>query len=353
MMVVLVSTARSRPRDLPDASRLPRRPRALPSAATGSPARGARSSPRQPYDRPRGRLPRRRTFAVTRRGGRARRRARRPARSRGLGYTADVDEAVAARRRGRADGGVPAARRRGSRTSSSVARARRGDAAEDDLLLPKLTERPPLPPAMTRLARALPRVRSRTCDGALEALPTRAEREPVVGAGRGRRRHDRDRRSGRGRGRRAARGAGATTSCSSRRSSASVNRARRRRPRRRRPDRRLAEREARHPVLLALARRRRRADDGRRRLRLRLRLRHGRGVDGEPRRRRVARRAAARRGEAEGPDRDPLVRGDAHSSIAEQAPARRRARAPAAGDGLARALALPPRGRARRRASAR
>ena len=58
--------------------------------------------------------------------------------------------------------------------------------------------------------------------------------------------------------------------------------------RRRRPDRRLAEREARHPVLLDLDRGRRRRHDGRRRLRLRLRLRHRRGVDGDARRRRTA-----------------------------------------------------------------
>ena len=55
-------------------------------------------------------------------------------------------------------------------------------------------------------------------------------------------------------------------------------RQRRRPARRRRPDRRLGEREARHPVLLPLARRRGGRHDGRRLLRLRLRLRRTRGV---------------------------------------------------------------------------
>ena len=73
------------------------------------------------------------------------------------------------------------------------------------------------------------------------------------------------------------------SSRSSRRRSASALR-RRRDARRRRPDRRLAEREARHPASsrsrIAVADG---PDDGRRRLRLRLRLRHGRGVDGDAR----------------------------------------------------------------------
>ena len=68
-----------------------------------------------------------------------------------------------------------------------------------------------------------------------------------------------------------------------------------------RPDRRLAQREARHRLLLAVRRRRRRADDGRRRLRLRPRLRHGRGVDGDARRGRVPERRAARRRRGRGP----------------------------------------------------
>ena len=56
---------------------------------------------------------------------------------------------------------------------------------------------------------------------------------------------------------------------------------------RRRPDRRLRQREARHPVLLLLSGGRGRADDGRRLLRLRLRLRHRGGVDGGAREGRV------------------------------------------------------------------
>ena len=53
--------------------------------------------------------------------------------------------------------------------------------------------------------------------------------------------------------------------------------------RRLRPDRRLAQREARHPFLFALAGGRGRRRNGRRRVRLRLRLRHRRGVDGRAR----------------------------------------------------------------------
>ena len=60
-------------------------------------------------------------------------------------------------------------------------------------------------------------------------------------------------------------------------------------------------------------------DDGRRRLRVRLRLRRGRGVDGGARRRRLPGRPAAHRA-AEGPARVPLVRGDAHRSSSPSTP---------------------------------
>ena len=117
-----------------------------------------------------------------------------------------------------------------------------------------------------------------------------------------------------------------------------------------RPDRRLDQREARAAVLLALGRGRRGRDDGRRRLRLRLRLRQRRGVDGGARRRRPPERRAARRRPAEGPDRAARARGDAHRPRR----ARTRRRSSASSHrlrifGLARALALPPRRRPRRR----
>ena len=69
---------------------------------------------------------------------------------------------------------------------------------------------------------------------------------------------------------------------------------RRCRPRGHRPDRRLAERQAQAAALRAVDRRRRRTDDGRRRVRLRPRLRRRRGVVGEARRGRLARRRTAR-----------------------------------------------------------
>ena len=90
----------------------------------------------------------------------------------------------------------------------------------------------------------------------------------------------------------------------------------------RRPDRRLGERQARDPVLLALPRGRRGPVDGRRLLRLRLRLRRGRGVDGDAGRRREAGRRAAR--PRAGP-KDPIeilsFEATTTAFVAEQAPA--------------------------------
>ena len=103
---------------------------------------------------------------------------------------------------------------------------------------------------------ALCRAAVEDVQGVLAELPTRAEREPVVGAGKGgddttaidaaAERVDP----------RALRRARRRSRSSPRRSGVDRRAARRRR---RRPDRRLAEREARHPVLLALDRRRRQA----------------------------------------------------------------------------------------------
>ena len=154
-----------------------------------------------------------------------------------------------------------------------------------DLLLPEADERPALLARSTsdRLARRLPRGRGRRAGG-LASLPTRDEREPVVGNGRGGRRDD-----GRRRGGGAAvvarleelHAGGHRASRSSRRSSASASFGAGRRPRRgRRPDRREHEREARIPFFSALDRGRRGAGDAGRLLRLRRRLRDRRGVDG-------------------------------------------------------------------------
>ena len=194
------------------------------------------------------------------------------------------DHVYAAPRRGAsravdADGEAEAAfLLRPTRIEDVLTSPRRGEvhAAEDDLLLPEAHLRSPLPSALTRdrLARALPRRASRTSRGVL-ARPADAHRARAR-APRGRGGDDTtaidaaaedavvrrlEALGGRlharlGGARRAAFGAGGPTRG------------------RRRPDRRLAERQARDPVLLALDRGRRRRHDGRRRLRLRLRLRH-------------------------------------------------------------------------------
>src|SRR5579862_777738 len=70
---------------------------------------------------------------------------------------------------------------------------------------------------------------------------------------------------------------------------------------------------------------------------------------GPPRRGRVAERRAPRSAATEGPDRDPQLRGDAHGARRASRGRVHRAGLPAAGDGLARALALPPGRRPRRR----
>ena len=120
--------------------------------------------------------------------------------------------------------------------------------------------------------------------------------------------------------------------------------------RRRRPDRRLSERQARDSVLLALARGRGRPHDGRRRVRLRLRLRGRRGMDCRAGRRRVPERRTAGSGAAR------RTRSRSSRSRRRRPPRSRTRRRPCSAwraapsrDGLARALALPPRRRSRRR----
>ena len=84
-------------------------------------------------------------------------------------------------------------------------------------------------------------------------------------------------------------------------------------------------------------------------LRLRPRLRLRRGVDGERGSGRLPERRPARRGEAEGRDRDPLVRGDDDGPGRGEGGLDGRERLPPPDHGLARPLALPPRRGTRRR----
>ena len=63
--------------------------------------------------------------------------------------------------------------------------ARRDDAAEEHLLLSEARLRPSVPTRCDRLARASAARRSRTCAACCVELPTRDEREPVVGDGEG------------------------------------------------------------------------------------------------------------------------------------------------------------------------
>src|SRR5262249_25887315 len=114
---------------------------------------------------------------------RARRPARRPARSRRDQLHARLGRRRACGRRGRGGGrGADAAdadRRRLRRRA-----ARGDDAAEEHLLLTEARLRPPVSPALTAglgvCREAVVDVRS-----VLAELPTRAEREPVVGEGEG------------------------------------------------------------------------------------------------------------------------------------------------------------------------
>ena len=175
----------------------------------------------------------------------------------GISYTPDRVEACGGSSRGSATARCSCGRR-GSRTSSS-APPRRGDAAEDDVLLPQAPLGPALPsgrPVTDWLAFC------RACVADLERRPRRAAdaRRARAGAARrrGRRRHDRHRRSGRGRRRPPARGARPGPDARLRGARRADLRGRRPAAGRRRPDRRLGQREARDPVLLALARRRRR-----------------------------------------------------------------------------------------------
>ena len=289
MLVVLVSTRRSRPEIFPT--------HRVFAGRSGSPATRGGADPDAALERLA-----RRSARARRRSSRRRRAARRScagerasstsssstaSATTGSRYTPDADEARAPRRRAARPRPPSCSGRRASRTSSR-SRAR-GEVLpqKSTYFFPKLVSRPALPARCEPAGSSSAATAVADIRGVLASCRRASSASPCCGAGRGRRRHDRDRRGRRGAS--SSRGSRRSTraSRSSRRSSASELRHRRALARRRRPDRRLAEREARHPVLLALARRRRGRDDGRRRLRLRLRLRHGRGVDG--------RRAAAAR----------------------------------------------------------
>ena len=276
---VLVSIALARARDLPDA---PRRsaistaePTAIDDVDLGSRRRSrstaaATSSGSTSDDE----LDARAVERYAPRGRRATRRTR--------------DEAIAAVDRGEAEAAF-LVRAPTVAQVAEFADARRDDAAEVDVLLPQAHLRSaPVPASMSPLARALPR-RGRRREGRARAMPdarrARARRRP----GRGRR-HDRRARRGSRDGDAAALRPRRTSASSPRRSGSRARAA----TRSRRPDRRLAERRARHPVLLPLGRGRRGRHDRRRLLRLRLRLRRERGVDGRARRRRASERRAAR-----------------------------------------------------------
>ena len=226
-----------------------------------------------------------------RRGGRARRRARRAARARrrlvhAVPPTRRSRRSTAARRTRRSC----SARRR--RRAGLRRRRGRGETMpqKSTYFYPKLTSGLLFHPLVDRLARALPRRgrgRRAPCSA---SCPTRAEREPVARQGKG----GDDTTAIDEAAEQAVRRAASTASSGvdarlrgDRRSSATGAAAGRRRP-----DRRLAERQARDPVLLALDRGRGGRDDGRRPLRLRLRLRLRRGVDGRAGRRRLARTAS-------------------------------------------------------------
>ena len=118
----------------------------------------------------------------------------------------------------------------------------------------------------------------------------------------------------------------------------------------RRPDRRLRQLQARHPVLLAVARGRGGADDGRRDLRLRVRLRHARGVG--RRERGVGVRLDGAPLDAP-PPKEPVeilsFEGTTTDFDRHGGAGHARRRPAGARDGLARAVALPPRSRPRRR----
>ena len=325
------------------ASSTGRRSPARPAAATREAASSLAAAVR-PIGR---RVLRRRGRCRRGRDGRARCRARRSALGHeGSGTRPRLDEAVARVDSGEADGAFLL---RATRIEDVFERARRGEVMpqKTTYFFPKLTERPPLPSRMTADWLALCRACVADIEAVLEALPTRAEREPVLRAGEG---------------------GDDTTAIDAAAEDAVVARlealarlhprlggarradVRRRRPdaRRRRPDRRVDQREAWDPVLLALARRRRRADARRRRFGFVYDFGAGEEWVGGARRRSLAERRPLDTLLPRIRSRSSPSRGRRPSTSPS---GRRHGRSggPAPRDGLARPLPLPSRRRARRR----
>ena len=250
--------------------------------------------------------------ARARGAGRARRRARRPARPRGDLVHARPREAVRRVECGRRDCALLL---RPTRIEDVFERARRGEVLppEDHLLLPEAPLRPALPSGrpVTSTGSTFCRACVADLDGVLAELPTRVEREPVLRAGEGG--DDTTAIDAAAEDAVVRRPRGARRRPDARLRGARRPRLRARRPAqgRRRSDRRVGQREARDPVLLALARRRGRPDDGRRRS-------SATSTTSAPARNGSRSAASARRStasplDAPGPkdrDRDPLARGD-------------------------------------------
>ena len=189
----------------------------------------------------------------------------------GISYTPDADEALRRVREGEA---ATAYLMRPTRIEDVFAAARRGEVLpqKTTYFYPKLISGLSCSRCESRGSR--PAATAAAASGRCWSSCRRGSSGSRSSGRRGRRRHDGDRRGRRGGGRRAARAARRGLHARLRGARRGDVRLGRPVARRARPDRRLAEREAGHPVLLALARRRGRAGDARRRLRLRLRLRH-------------------------------------------------------------------------------
>ena len=208
----------------------------------------------------------------------------------GVTYTPHEEEAKAAVDSGAARGGRPRAPAE-RRARPGARRARRDDAPEEHVLLPKLPSGLLFHAAVTDWLE-LCRAATAEVESVLAELPTRDERERVVGAGEGGDDTTAIDDAAEARSRRAARLVGSRLRARERGARPPRGCRRRRGHRRARPDRRLDQREARHPVLLAVARGGGGPHDGGRRLRVRPRLRVGRRVVGGARRRREAQRRA-------------------------------------------------------------
>ena len=191
MMVVLVSTSDPGLEIFPTHRLFRGHEDALPPAGVGdsrSAGRGGRRLARCPYDRAHAVGYRRgSTFPVVGEPGELDvELVDRLVGHEGLGYTADLDEAIARVDAGEFDGAF-LLRADAHRGRVRARPPRRGDAAEDDVLLPEADERPALPPRMTADVDWLGLCRG--CVADIDGDPRRAadaaEREPVLRAGEG------------------------------------------------------------------------------------------------------------------------------------------------------------------------